>query len=250
MFICFQTQPERRRLEPKLNFRRLSSSRRVPGYLFCDAQRPKAICSVQVQVGLSPVDNLLQAFPFGVTFGNSREQKNGCMDVCVAPVATAFALWTLVIIWILQGFKETCVRIKERNLKPTKTIRFTSKNPFLAWILFGSSSCSSVSLAQKPGHHLGRGTRAKQTGPNRSPDSQHSGRLSCDSTDSMTAWRAPPLWLAMPNAFLLKTHLGRSWLDKLLPPLSSQTLYTEIPGFKTFPATQAARLHRLNRVHT
>lgn len=123
MFIWFQTQPERRRLEPKLNFRRLSSSRRVPGYLFCDAQRPKAICSVQVQVGLSPVDNLLQAFPFGVTFGNSREQKNGCMDVCVAPVGTTFALWTLVIIWILQGFKETCVR-KREEFKTNKNYTF------------------------------------------------------------------------------------------------------------------------------
>lgn len=83
MFICagLQTQPEGRRLELKLNFRLLSSSQQVSGYLFCDAQCSKAICSVQVQVGLSPVDNLLQAFPFGVTFENSRAEEwmDGCL---------------------------------------------------------------------------------------------------------------------------------------------------------------------------
>lgn len=56
------------------------------------------------------------------------------------------------------------IQIKESNLKQAKTIHFTSKNPFLTWILFGSVSCSSVSLAQNPGHHLGRGTQHKQTG--------------------------------------------------------------------------------------
>lgn len=100
MFICagLQTQAERRRLQLKLNSRLLGSSPQVSGYLFGDAQCSKAICGVQVQVGLSPVDDLLQPFPFGVTFENSKEQKNGWMDVCVAPVATAPALWTLVTI--------------------------------------------------------------------------------------------------------------------------------------------------------
>lgn len=36
-------------------------------YLFGDAQRAEAVCSVQVQVVLSPADNLLLPFSFGVT---------------------------------------------------------------------------------------------------------------------------------------------------------------------------------------
>lgn len=119
------------------------------------------------------------------------------------------------------------IKIHHFHLKQTKTQHFTNKYPFLTWKHF----LLECLPGPEPWPSSWQGDPAQTDGPNRSPDSQHCGRLSCDFTDNMTAWRPPPLRRC--HAERIPTENPPCRLNKLLPPLSSQTLYTEIPGFKS-----------------
>lgn len=95
-----------------------------------------------------------------------------------------------------------------------------------------------------------QGNTAQTDGPIRSPDSQHCGRLSCDFTDNMTAWRAPPLRRChakcIPTENPPCAHLAQQTAASLI---KSDFIHRDT-RVQSLLATQAARFRRLIRVHT